>query len=210
MKMQRAVQNRSRSDGTRRALMLAAEALWSKNDFDTVPVEEICVLAGVAKGTFYVHFPRKEYLLVMIVYSHILPREADLLDFMASDQTAFDICDRIARSIAPRVLPLDKRLVRRGIEESFGIATRDIDKIRGGDRNLARFFHPIVRRGQDRGELAPGWNADMLAFMLAWGIRQGILAWSVGFFADASFERELRMRVEIVLNGARTPSAIRD
>lgn len=208
VKMQRADQNKSRSDGTRRALMQAAEMLWSKRDFDSVPVEEICVLAGVAKGTFYVHFPRKEYLLVMIVYSRILPREADLLDLMGSDLSTFAICDQVARTIIPRVRSLDKQLVRRAVEESFGVATRQIDTVRGGDRNLARYFFPVLRRGIDRGEIASGWNMEMVAYMLAWAIRQGILAWSAGYFGDESFERELRARVEIVLNGARQPSAL--
>lgn len=201
--MGRVAHDRARSDGTRTALMSAAERLWSARGFDAVPVEEICAAAGVAKGTFYVHFPRKEHLLVMIAFSCIVPRERDVLELLGSDATTSAICDRIVRGIVPKVAQLDRGLVQRAVEESFGTISLELEKrVHGGDRTLARYFQPIMRRGQDRGEISRDWDPSLIASTLGTSIRQGILHWSSGTLGDKDFERTLRARVALVLNGA--------
>ena len=68
---------------TRPAIIDAAEVLWSEKDFDSVPMEDVCQKAGVAKGTFY--FPRKEHLLVMLAFSRTLLREAQLKTLLEGD-----------------------------------------------------------------------------------------------------------------------------
>ncbi len=45
---------------TKRKLLLAAEKLISEKGFDNISVEDITHEAGVAKGTFYTYFKRKE------------------------------------------------------------------------------------------------------------------------------------------------------
>ena len=51
---------------TRRKIMEAGLALVRSGGFEAVSVEAITRAAGVAKGTFYVHFPTKEHLAVEI------------------------------------------------------------------------------------------------------------------------------------------------
>lgn len=51
-----------RRDRTRAALIRAAETLMSAKSVDAVSIDEIVETAGVAKGTFYNHFPDKDAL----------------------------------------------------------------------------------------------------------------------------------------------------
>src|SRR5271169_1657976 len=52
----RAQIGRDRSARTRAELIEAARGLYAARNFDSVTVDEVVDAAGVAKGTFYVHF----------------------------------------------------------------------------------------------------------------------------------------------------------
>jgi|GEM_PF-1149457 len=54
---------------TRMLILSSARTLFSEKGYDQTPVEEICALAGIAKGTFFYHFDSKQsivrYILAM-------------------------------------------------------------------------------------------------------------------------------------------------
>ena len=52
----RAEIGRDRSARTRAELVAAARGLYAARPFDQVTVDDVVAAAGVAKGTFYVHF----------------------------------------------------------------------------------------------------------------------------------------------------------
>ena len=131
--MARARLQQDRSRATRHAIVAAAEELWKTGTFDAVSVEEICQRAGVAKGTFYFYFPRKEHLLVMLVRARMAPPESELRALLDSDLGTVEVCAEMASAIARRARKLDKRLVKRGVEEAFR-HYRDIGKLHESDR----------------------------------------------------------------------------
>ncbi len=54
---------------TKMLILSSARTLFSEKGYDQTPVEEICALAGIAKGTFFYHFESKQsivrYILAM-------------------------------------------------------------------------------------------------------------------------------------------------
>lgn len=48
---------------TRMLILSSARTLFAEKGYDATPVEEICALAGVAKGTFFYHFESKQYIV---------------------------------------------------------------------------------------------------------------------------------------------------
>lgn len=58
---------RSRADDTRGRLFAAAAQLFSTRGFHEVTVDEIVRLAGVAKGTFFIHFATKGGVITELV-----------------------------------------------------------------------------------------------------------------------------------------------
>lgn len=54
---------------TKMLILSSARTLFSEKGYDNTPVEEICILAGIAKGTFFYHFESKQaivrYILAM-------------------------------------------------------------------------------------------------------------------------------------------------
>lgn len=52
---------------TKMLIISSARTLFSEKGYDETPVEEICMLAGVAKGTFFYHFESKQYIVRYIL-----------------------------------------------------------------------------------------------------------------------------------------------
>src|SRR5262245_7299716 len=53
-----------KKERTRQEIYRAAMALFVAHGFEAVTVEDICHAADVAKGTFFLHFPTKDTLLL--------------------------------------------------------------------------------------------------------------------------------------------------
>jgi Transcriptional regulator len=52
-------------------ILSSARTLFSEKGYDETPVEEICALAGVAKGTFFYHFESKQYIVRHILAAQL-------------------------------------------------------------------------------------------------------------------------------------------
>jgi AcrR family transcriptional regulator len=202
--MARSRLQQERSRKTRRAIIDAAGILWGERGFDNVSVDEICALASVAKGSFYFYFPRKEHLLVMLVFGAFMPRQDDVRRLCDSDLSTADALADVVSGIAGRVSKLHKPLVLRAVEESFQLY-REVAKVEGGNLFLRTYYELIFARGMERGELRPEWDVDILAGMMGWGTLQEIFMWAGGQAPHARLEPNLRERAELVVNGAATP-----
>jgi len=56
---------------TRMRILSSARTLFSEKGYDATPVEEICALAGVAKGTFFYHFESKQFIVRHILAAQL-------------------------------------------------------------------------------------------------------------------------------------------
>jgi AcrR family transcriptional regulator len=61
----------SNERATRMLILSSARTLFSEKGYDATPVEEICALAGVAKGTFFYHFENKQYIVRHILAAQL-------------------------------------------------------------------------------------------------------------------------------------------
>lgn len=183
--------------------MEAAEKLWRNHSVDSVSISDVCAAAKVAKGSFYFYFPRKEHLLVMLVFARMTPRESEIYTILESDLDTVSACAEVAAIFARRASKLPKQLVQRGVEEAFR-HYREISKLPGGDRNMRWYFQPVLARGRERGDVNAGWDLETLSTCMAWAVLQGILFWATSLVRDAHFESNLRQRAELVACGAGT------
>jgi AcrR family transcriptional regulator len=199
--MTRALLQQERSRVTRRALFDAASKLWRLRGFDEVSVEEVCAAAGIAKGAFYFYFPRKEHALVMLIFSKINPREAEITELLHSNLDTVQIFYKLVAAIAARVRTQKKALVRRAIEEAFRSYV-EVGQLLGGDRALRAFFRPLFDRAHVRKEIQSHWDPELLATTMGWSVLQALLFWANGTDKDRELEERLRARVELITTGA--------
>ena len=107
-------QTRTRGERTRNALKLAALDLLVRDGFHDLKIADICRLAGVANGTFYIHFPDKAALAIEVTREKLLENEHYIFGGPATDDLYDAIFDANRRMIATFVEagPLNRVLVQ--------------------------------------------------------------------------------------------------
>ncbi len=90
------IARRSRDEPVGEALVRAGQKLFSEHAVDAVAIDDIVREAGVAKGSFYKHFPDKEALLAAVArrIRHRIEREVT-----AANAEETDPARRVARAI---------------------------------------------------------------------------------------------------------------
>jgi len=79
-----------RKKKTKELIVRTAIELFKEKGYDNVTVEEITQLCGIAKGTFFNYFPRKEHLLL-----HVGSSYNDLLNEIVQKQRDGHLKDRL-------------------------------------------------------------------------------------------------------------------
>lgn len=154
----------------RELIIQTAIALFGEKGYDATTVEEIAQNAGIAKGSFYLHYPSKDS-----IYKEVIQRAADarhhFLHPKAEDPSE-DVRRALARLLTQelRFARAEKRFYRLLISED-----RDNDPVIGQEiRNLRRSFLveliELIRRGMLRGVIREG-NAILLAQLLKGMVR---------------------------------------
>lgn len=73
---------------TKMLILSSARTLFSEKGYDQTPVEEICALAGIAKGTFFYHFESKQSIVRYILAMQMDEYREQLVQQMDSLQDA--------------------------------------------------------------------------------------------------------------------------
>jgi len=73
---------------TKMLILSSARTLFSEKGYDETPVEEICELAGIAKGTFFYYFESKQSIVRYILAMQMNEYRNQLLQQMNSLQDA--------------------------------------------------------------------------------------------------------------------------
>lgn len=67
---------------TKMLILSSARTLFSEKGYENTPVEEICMLAGIAKGTFFYHFESKQSIVRYIVAMQLAEYKNNLKEQM--------------------------------------------------------------------------------------------------------------------------------
>lgn len=190
-----------RTARTRRKLVDAAERLFAEQSFDDTTVSEICDAAGVAKGTFYLHFPRKEDLLVEMGFldSDELSDRVD--ELLARDTPVAQVLGAAIDLIAAQARKRPKHLMARSIQELFASLGSFAER-KGDHHTYAEVFTKVFAKAGQRGEIETNFVPMELASTLSMGVLQSLLWWASGR-SRIGLDTLLRRRVALVLAAAR-------
>jgi AcrR family transcriptional regulator len=193
-----------RSRETRRKLVKAALDLWNERGFetgiDTTTAEEIAARAGVAKGTFYFHFARKEQVLLEMGWLTARALYEEALKALASGRSVDTVLDALMTNLARRIEKGPRAAVGRMIQEFHRAPESEVsyDQEHFG---FQRAFSVVFTHAQDSGELPDGIPPRELAAMLTVLVMDGIRDWTTDETVDLA--AVLRMRTALLLAGAR-------
>lgn len=150
-----------RGRATRRAILEAAEATVAEFGYERASVAEITRRAGIAQGTFYVHFPdKKAAFLELVRHVNHEVRETGsrategLTDRAAMERAGF-------RAFFKRVL--EEPSVYQIIRQSEFV---DTDVHRSHYRTLAEPYTDGLRNAMESGQIANDIDPELLAYIL--------------------------------------------
>jgi AcrR family transcriptional regulator len=142
-------------------LLIAAEQLFGERSYRRTSVADICAAAGIATGSFYAHFASKA-----AIFTSVMRRiNADLRAAMADAlQTSPD--NQRARERAAFRAYFDMMSQRpwifRVVREAEFLAPAEF---RGYYERLARGYARGVRAAQLAGEVDPGYDPEVIAYI---------------------------------------------
>ena len=158
----------------RRLILRAAITVFARSGYHTSRVSDVAKEAGVAYGLIYHYFGSKEDLLEQIfrrTWSLMLQavEEVERTDAPAREQLA-----GVARIVlgAWQVDPDLVRVLVREVARSPQLG-REVDEIAHAFAALER----IVVRGQERGELRPGIDPKLAAWVLYGALEEILTGW---------------------------------
>lgn len=205
-----------RSRDTRQAIIRSALELWSERGYDggagDPTAEEIAERAGVSKATFYLHFGRKDDILVetawvttKVFYDDAV---AALLRGCGVDAVIDDVTvrlcrriERVPRSVMRRILRA--QVVSGGTVMSGGTGTTAHDRPDDADHfGFDRAFELVFGHAQQSGQLPPTIPAARLGGMFEAMVYASLREWAHDDHADLL--SMLRERFAVLLAGART------
>ncbi len=207
---QRATLVNARSRQTRRALILAALALWSEGDFDesyeTSTAADIAHAAGVSKGTFYFHFASKEEVLLELSLATVQLMVDDVDKGVRQGLPLQSLTLQVMTSMARRVARAPKAAALRA--GALGVQSRLTQETAAKPR-IAAAFESLIRHGVERGELNGKIDVEDAAAMLSAVSIEAINRWGAGDRSASWLRQALCGRAEIVLRGLGMPASSR-
>ena len=144
------------------AIVEQAIALFKKKGYDRVTVEEITNQSGIAKGTFFNYFRKKEDVLLHLANSHM-----ELLSQIAETHQGKPVKERLAyiyRDLL-KIYFQHADLMRLTLVETL----RASIGFKETASNLSLFqgtLQTVIREAQQNGELPSRWDAGMIASMV--------------------------------------------
>lgn len=147
-----------KKERTRREIYSAAMTLFARDGFDRVTIQQICLEADVAKGTFFLHFATKSALL--LEFNRELAAELTH-HFEEPRGSASDELRTLVDVITERLLE-HAEVTFAMLREFMTTPLSPLNTMEGGSR-LLDVIEEIVERGQRRGEFSSAMHPRLAA-----------------------------------------------
>jgi AcrR family transcriptional regulator len=163
---------------TRQRVYAAALAEFKRAGLADADVGAIVKEAGVARGTFYFHYPTKEHVLAELERGEEVRVAAQLTRFLAAPHDLAEILGEIVRLFTT----VERRVGRTLFREMLGLhfSARRPDALPGadqwGDYPIMLLAIEAVERARERGEVYPGVNAVHTAQFFMLGLYAMLIA----------------------------------
>lgn len=189
-----------RSIRTREKIRRAAGELIIEKGLQATTVDEIAAAAGVAKGTFYVHFDSKEDLALAYAARRLEHVESVLPEILTLDSVR-QALHRIV-SVVVKGKRWHPEIVKCVV---LTLAARE-DRLPSHD--LHQLLLPLVEHGVGRGELRDDIPPATLASFVADTVYCGLRNWGMGI-SGGDLDHAIDTAVTLAYDALRAPHASR-
>lgn len=199
--------NRTKEQGaeTKKLLYECADQLFRQCDFKDVSVETITRMAGVTKGTFYVHFESKDALYVALFSNYVRRLDTqyqDFLDTLPPEMSSGDIMLAFIKVI------IDLMTTQIGYDRLKTVYqlqlanTMDMEVVKGYGRRVYTIFQEVLERGIRQGEFKTELSLEVLTRHFVMDIRGLTYEWCIRY-PDFDLKQEAETHFQLLLCGIR-------
>ena len=151
---------------TRMLILSSARTLFSEKGYDATPVEEICALAGIAKGTFFYHFESKQSIVRYILAMQMDEYRDQLMQQMDSLQDAISRVEYFVAALIEQAdtAPETDSYFKDAPADWYETVVRE-----ERERTLLPLLEDVVAEGLERGYFHVK-NPDVCAAIAFYGI----------------------------------------
>lgn len=196
---------KNQAQSTRKKIMESAVRLFSEKDFSQVSVDSIVQDAGMAKGSFYLHYSSKDALIADIVESYVNSADSGYEDLINDNITAtaqeqlYILADKISHTLIADIgQPKMKALYKAQLNSDFGL-----NYVVSYDRRLYTLIIKIIQRGIDSDEFCAAINAPSVTRLIVTCLRGITYEWCVR--QDLDFSAYARHLISAIMPSLTKP-----
>jgi AcrR family transcriptional regulator len=193
-----------RSRDTRQAIIRAALELWRERGSGggDPTAEEIADRAGVSKATFYLHFARKDDILLEAAWATTKVFHEDALHALVAGGPVEDILDDVTVRLCRRIQNVPRLVLQRILRaqvsaRQLGLRREDPERF-----GFERGFAIIFLQAQQAGDLPQTLSSASLGRMFEAMVYESMREWA--YNEDGDLLAMMRCRFAVLLAGART------
>ncbi|MFN7938187.1 MAG: TetR/AcrR family transcriptional regulator [Bryobacteraceae bacterium] len=187
-------------EATAHRILTSALRLFDRFGFEHTTVDKIVEDAGVAKGTFFHHFPSKDAILGWIGDQQIRNLKSSIASRRGFSQLSFE------KQIRFVLLTLgEAHAKRKALIKFLAAALLKTDLLSGphsqGMSQLDAVLLPLIQSAQQSGEVRPDIPADTIASFIRAMYFHSILEWLQP--EDKKFDQTLEPFLQLIIRGTK-------
>lgn len=189
---------------TKQKVFESAVRLFSSRDYSQVSVDSIVKLAGVSKGSFYLHYASKDALVTEIIKNQVAKVDTDyrrfidsIPDDISTESLFLSMVDKITDVLME--IGCDKMQILYKAQ-----ITKDVDtgEVTSYNREIYKMFSDVLIRGIKRGELKTDISLEILTKHFMMAIRGVTYEWCVRY-PEFDYKAEALLHFNLLLKGLR-------
>ncbi|MEA4934686.1 MAG: TetR/AcrR family transcriptional regulator [Lawsonibacter sp.] len=200
--------NRTKEQGaeTKKLLFACADKLFLQNDYNDVSVEAITRMAGVTKGTFYVHFESKDALYAELFSGYVERLDTQYGAFLDNLFSGVPTGETLLTFVAEII---DLMITQIGYDRLrtvylLQLARKiNMEYVTGYEMRIYPFFQEVLERGIQHGEFNTALSPEALSRHFVMAIRGLTYEWCIRY-PDFDFKQEALAHFRLLLEGIQT------
>ena len=188
--------------------MPARKNCLKPHDYQSVSVESITRMAGVTKGTFYVHFESKDALLLEMIMDYVNRMDTQYEAFLESLPNEMPTADVMLALVDKIIALMTEQLGCENMKAVYQMQLSDkvnMDAVKGYSRKLYGLFQTVLERGIKRQEFVSDLSQEALTRHFVMAIRGLTYEWCIRY-PDFDLRKEATVHFRLLLDGIRAKS----
>lgn len=184
MQQKSGVSRKEKAVQTKNKIYESAEYLFSKYGCETVNVDDIVKHAGVAKGSFYVHFESKDALIAVLIRDYVKKIDMDYKTYIETippDITANVVIISIVEKIADVITDKIGYDNMKNLYRIQMVKNEDPRAAISYNRDIYMLFSNVISKGIEERIFRPELSTDETARQLIVAYRGLVYEWIVRY-----------------------------